>query len=233
MKHSDSNRLNVLLIQITPTNCYLMSLAASDCLFFVAACPTELTTIYDTSGNYVFGSLGCAVLSYIPYLAINTSSLSITAFTIERFIGICYPLRARLVEFLTSKFLDHFRYICTVSRAKLIIVIIWVFSIIYNSPWLYLASVVEVENEWVCDFKLDRDFWAYKLMFFFDFTTFYVIPMILYVFIYTKITYTLMVCSLGSENRKSFRKTRKFLTFDASAIRLFDEYEHTNPSNFK
>jgi thyrotropin-releasing hormone receptor len=74
-----------------------MSLAASDCLFFIAAAPTEFSTLHVTSREYIFGHVGCAILTYIPYLAINSSSLSITAFTIERFIGICYPLKARLV----------------------------------------------------------------------------------------------------------------------------------------
>ena len=79
----------------TPTNCYLVSLALSDCLFFLATTPTELNYLHTVPGTYIFGSIGCAIFSYAPYLAINASSLSITAFTIERFIGICYPLRAR------------------------------------------------------------------------------------------------------------------------------------------
>ncbi|KAH7730132.1 CRE-NMUR-4 protein [Aphelenchoides avenae] len=162
---------------ITPTNCYLVSLAASDCLFFVAAAPTELSYLHVPSSRYIFGQVGCAVFSYLPYLAINTSSMSITAFTVERFIGICYPLRAR--------------YICTVKRAKLIICLIWLFGITYNSPWLYLATLKIDGHGESCSFKLARDNWTYKVMFLGDFAAFYLLPMILYVFIYGKITYTL------------------------------------------
>ncbi len=79
--------------QITPTNCYLVSLAVSDCMFFLATTPTELQYLHVSVTEYLFGDVGCALLTYLPYLAINTSSLSITAFTVERFIGICYPLR--------------------------------------------------------------------------------------------------------------------------------------------
>ncbi|KAI6180248.1 Thyrotropin-releasing hormone receptor [Aphelenchoides besseyi] len=174
---------------ITPTNCYLMSLAASDCLFFIAATPTEINHLH--SIEYSFGSVGCAIFSYLPYLAINSSSLSITAFTIERFIGICYPLRAR--------------YICTVARAKMIIVIIWIFCLIYNSPWLYLATIQNDHGLLICSFKLDRSSWAYKLLYLNDLATFYLIPMILYVAIYGKITYTLTNCALAKE-RPNFRK---------------------------
>ncbi|KAI6231351.1 Thyrotropin-releasing hormone receptor [Aphelenchoides besseyi] len=174
---------------ITPTNCYLMSLAASDCLFFIAATPTEINHLH--SIEYSFGSVGCAIFSYLPYLAINSSSLSITAFTIERFIGICYPLRAR--------------YICTVARAKMIIVIIWIFCLVYNSPWLYLATIQNDHGLLICSFKLDRSSWAYKLLYLNDLATFYLIPMILYVAIYGKITYTLTTCAMAKE-RPNFRK---------------------------
>uniref|UniRef100_A0A1I7YUD0 Thyrotropin-releasing hormone receptor n=1 Tax=Steinernema glaseri TaxID=37863 RepID=A0A1I7YUD0_9BILA len=161
---------------ITPTNCYLVSLALSDCLFFIAATPTELSTLHLPS-DYIFGSIGCSLFSYLPYLAINTSSLSIAAFTIERFIGICYPIQAR--------------YICTVKRAKMIIAGIWSFCIMYNSPWLYLATVKEDEEGSMCGFKLERDNWTYKTIFFGDFFAFYVFPMFLYMIIYGKIAFTL------------------------------------------
>lgn len=66
-------------------------------MFFVATAPTELSYLHLDSSQYAFGSIGCAIFSYLPYLAINTSSMSITAFTVERFIGVCYPLRARYI----------------------------------------------------------------------------------------------------------------------------------------
>uniref|UniRef100_A0AC35GI21 Thyrotropin-releasing hormone receptor n=1 Tax=Panagrolaimus sp. PS1159 TaxID=55785 RepID=A0AC35GI21_9BILA len=176
----------------TPTNCYLVSLAVSDCLFFLATSPTEISYLHVASTTYIFGSLGCAVFTYVPYLAINTSSLSITAFTIERFIGICYPLRAR--------------YICTVKRAKIIILGIWVFSFFYNSPWLYLANLTPLKNGEICTFKLERDNWAYKLLYFTDLGMFYCVPMILNILIYGKITYTLSHNSMKSE-KSSMQKS--------------------------
>ncbi|CEF66434.1 Thyrotropin-releasing hormone receptor [Strongyloides ratti] len=160
---------------ITPTNCYLCSLATSDCLFFLCTAPTELSYLHNT--NFIFGSVGCALSSYLPFLSINTSSLSIAAFTIERYIGICHPIRAR--------------YICTVKRAKHIILGIWIFCILYNSPWLYLASLRRDEYGIECNFSLARDNWTYKVMFLGDFFGFYISPMILYFLIYGKIAYTL------------------------------------------
>ncbi|MFH4984957.1 hypothetical protein AB6A40_011666 [Gnathostoma spinigerum] len=37
---------------ITPTNCYLVSLAASDCLFFIATAPTELAYLHMDETGY-------------------------------------------------------------------------------------------------------------------------------------------------------------------------------------
>jgi hypothetical protein len=72
-----------------------------------------------------------------------------------------------------------------------------------------MASLVEDEAGQYCDFKYQRDSWTYKLVFLFDFTTFYVIPMILYVVIYGKITYTLTVCSMDRKGKQPFRKLSK------------------------
>ncbi|KAI3417528.1 hypothetical protein GPALN_013248 [Globodera pallida] len=157
-----------------PTNCYLMSLAVSDCIVLLSAAPVELSFLH--VDWYAFGSIGCKVLSFLPFLGINSSSMSITAFTVERFIGICYPLRARSIA---------------KGRAKLIILFIWCFCILYNSPWLYLATLIEAGDDVQCGFRLERDDWAYKVMFVADFSAFYLIPMIMYIYIYTRITYTL------------------------------------------
>uniref|UniRef100_A0AC35UEI4 Thyrotropin-releasing hormone receptor n=1 Tax=Rhabditophanes sp. KR3021 TaxID=114890 RepID=A0AC35UEI4_9BILA len=172
---------------ITPTNCYLCSLAISDCLFFLCTAPTELSYIH--TDNFIFGSIGCSLSTYLPFLAINTSSLSIAAFTIERYIGICHPIRAR--------------YICTVKRAKHIILGIWLFCIVYNSPWLYLASIQTDVVGVTCSFSLARDNWMYKVMFLGDFFGFYVLPMLLYFIIYGKIAFTLSQNSI----KTSFVKT--------------------------
>ncbi|CAJ0592642.1 unnamed protein product [Cylicocyclus nassatus] len=162
----------------TPTNCYLVSLAFSDTLFFLASTPTELSSLF--TADYPFGSLCCSLFTYLPYLAINSSALSITAFTVERFIGICHPFWARTI--------------CTVKRAKLIIGIIWGFSLIYNFPWLFLSGLIIDEEGAYCDFKMGREDWKYKVMYVGDLVGFYVIPMFLNIVIYAKIAIVLSQC---------------------------------------
>ena len=46
--------------------------------------------------RWIWGSLGCSGLIYCQYLGINVSALSLTAFTIERYIAICHPMKAQV-----------------------------------------------------------------------------------------------------------------------------------------
>ncbi|RCN50537.1 7 transmembrane receptor [Ancylostoma caninum] len=130
--------------------------------------------------SFIYPSHCCSLFTYLPYLAINSSALSITAFTIERFIGICHPFWARTI--------------CTVKRAKLIICIIWTFSLIYNFPWLFLSGLTVDEQGKYCDFKMGRKDLPYKVLFVGDLVGFYVIPMFLNIVIYAKIAIVLSQC---------------------------------------
>ncbi|CAJ0574460.1 unnamed protein product, partial [Mesorhabditis spiculigera] len=166
---------------VSTTNCYLVSLAIADAMFFIATLPSEMMLLHLEGQWHLFGSIGCSIFAFLPYFALTASVLSITAFTVERYLGICYPYKQ-----LTW---------CSISRAKTIIRCIWLFSFIYNAPWLYLATVVEIDpGHPECTFKLDRDNWRYKAIYLFDFFTFYAIPMILNIVIYAKIAVQISRC---------------------------------------
>ncbi|XGW19126.1 hypothetical protein V3C99_003164 [Haemonchus contortus] len=194
---------NILVITVvfkvrgmkTPTNCYLVSLAFSDTLFFIATTPTELSSLF--TKDYPFGSLCCSLFTYLPYLAINSSALSITAFTVERFIGICHPFWARTI--------------CTVKRAKVIICGIWVFSFIYNFPWLFLSGLIIDEEGGYCDFKMGREDWKYKVMYVGDLVGFYVIPMLLNIVIYAKIAIVLSQCGDKMKGKETVNQAGSLL----------------------
>lgn len=174
-----SGNLMVILVVMTvrgmktPTNCYLVSLAVADCLFFLSSTPVELSSIHLPEDVFLFGRVGCSILRFLPFLSMNASSLSITAFTVERYIGICHPMKAR--------------YICTVKRAQLIIVIIWSCSILYNSTWLFLTDLKPLNytdwpNAYQCTYSLNRA--SYKAVFLLDLFAFYWIPLLLYLILY-------------------------------------------------
>ncbi|XP_014667677.1 PREDICTED: thyrotropin-releasing hormone receptor-like, partial [Priapulus caudatus] len=152
----------------TPTNCYLMSLAIADCMVLISAVPSVITGFFLVKDAWVFGSVACSIFVFLNYLGINASSLSITAFTVERYIGICHPMKAQIM--------------CTMERANKIIVGVWIFAMAYNSPWLPLTQMVTNEYAVVgtvssCGFKLDRDMYTWVYMA--DFILFYVVPLLL------------------------------------------------------
>ncbi|KAI5098143.1 thyrotropin releasing hormone receptor 2 isoform X1, partial [Silurus meridionalis] len=151
----------------TPTNCYLVSLAVADLTVLVAA---GLPNISESlMATWVYGQAGCLGITYLQYLGINVSSCSITAFTVERYIAICHPMRAHTV--------------CTVSRAKRIIAGVWAFTCVYCMLWLFLVDIqVNSDGRVQCGYRVSRD--LYLPIYLIDFTIFYVIPLLLAIVLY-------------------------------------------------
>ena len=86
----------------TTTNCYLVSLAVADTITLLASVPQEILSYHILGNKWVWGTVGCTLMIYLQYLAINASALSLTAFTVERYIAICHPIKSK--------------FICTLSR---------------------------------------------------------------------------------------------------------------------
>ncbi|XP_052539638.1 thyrotropin-releasing hormone receptor-like [Tympanuchus pallidicinctus] len=147
---------------VTPTNCYLVSLAVADLLVLLVA---GLPNISEVVSSWVYGYVGCLCITYLQYLGINISSWSITAFTVERYIAICHAIKAQLL--------------CTVARAKRIIFSLWIFTSLYCLMWFFLVDTSQVtfsDGEQVsCGYRVSRS--LYMPIYFLDFAVFYVIPL--------------------------------------------------------
>ncbi|XP_076059996.1 thyrotropin-releasing hormone receptor-like isoform X2 [Oratosquilla oratoria] len=160
----------------TPTNCYLVSLAIADCAVLIAAVPQEIVSYYLIGNHWIWGQAGCSLMIFLQHLGINASSLSLTAFTVERYIAICHPMKAQTV--------------CTVKRAKKITLLVWAFAVTYCSPWLFLTQVVKLNYNvdyptQECTFKLSRR--HYLFYYFLDIIVFYVVPLLLSCVLYSLI----------------------------------------------
>ncbi|XP_076355449.1 thyrotropin-releasing hormone receptor-like [Tachypleus tridentatus] len=176
---------------ITPTNCYLVSLSLADLMVLMASVPNEVLSYYLLGDEWIWGRAGCIIFIFLQYLGINASSLSITAFTVERYIAICHPMKAQLV--------------CTVNRAKKIIIGVWLFACLYCSPWLFLTKTVPLyyrghENMETCTFALSRE--HYLGYFFADLVLFYIFPLLLSCVLYGLIARILFTNSLGEDYGK-------------------------------
>ncbi|TNN48513.1 Thyrotropin-releasing hormone receptor [Liparis tanakae] len=115
------------------------------------------------------------------YLGINVSSCSITAFTVERYIAICHPMKAQTV--------------CTVSRAKRIIALVWIFTCVYCMLWFFLVDIqVSQDGHVQCGYKVKRE--LYLPIYLIDFAIFYVIPLLLAIVLYGLIARVLYLSPL-------------------------------------
>ncbi|NXK52968.1 NMUR1 protein, partial [Chauna torquata] len=103
----------------TPTNYYLFSLAVSDLLVLLLGMPLEL---YDMWSNYPFllGASGCYFKTLLFEAVCFASILNVTALSVERYIAVVHPLKAK--------------YVVTRNHAKRVIVTIWIVSVICSIP---------------------------------------------------------------------------------------------------
>ncbi|XP_050346613.1 pyrokinin-1 receptor-like isoform X2 [Nymphalis io] len=97
----------------TATNYYLFSLAISDLLLLVSGMPQEMYSIW-SKWPYIFGNIFCVLRGLAAETSTNASVLTITLFTVERYLAICHP-------FATHK-------MSKLSRATKHIIILWIVS---------------------------------------------------------------------------------------------------------
>ncbi|XP_055615097.1 neuromedin-U receptor 1-like [Toxorhynchites rutilus septentrionalis] len=103
----------------TATNYYLFSLAISDFLLLVSGVPQEIYFIW-SKYPYIFGELFCVVRGIAAETSANATVLTITAFTVERYVAICHP------------FLSH--TMSKLSRAIRFIFAVWIVAIVSAVP---------------------------------------------------------------------------------------------------
>ncbi|OCT84551.1 thyrotropin releasing hormone receptor 2 L homeolog isoform X1 [Xenopus laevis] len=194
----------------TPTNCYLVSLAVADLMVLVAA---GLPNVSDSlAGTWIYGHAGCLGITYFQYLGINASSCSITAFTVERYIAICHPMRAKTV--------------CTVSRAKRIIAIVWIFTSIYCMFWFFLVDIhVNKSQQVECGYKVSRN--LYLPIYLADFAIFYVTPLLVATILYGLIGRILFLSPIPQHPESTTERWRE----KSSKEKNESETEGNKPSN--
>lgn len=110
------------------TNLYLTALATSDALYLIFS--FTLSLIHYPPMNEAF-----SYLQYYGYglmltdACSNTSVWLTVSFTVERYIAVCHPIRGKML--------------CTESRAKLVIVTVFLFAFMSTLPTPFEHDVVE------------------------------------------------------------------------------------------
>ncbi|XP_012342885.1 pyrokinin-1 receptor isoform X2 [Apis florea] len=111
----------------TATNYYLFSLAVSDLLLLISGLPPEMYYIW-SHFPYVFGEAFCIIQSFAAETSANATVLTITAFTVERYVAICHP------------FISH--TMSKLSRAVKFVIVIWLLALCLAVPQAIQFGVV-------------------------------------------------------------------------------------------
>lgn len=116
----------------TATNMCLFNLAVSDLLVILLGLPQETYSFW-SAYPWVLGSTFCVFRTMAAETSTYSSILTITAFTIERYVAICHPVKARVTSSLT--------------RAWKVIALIWVISGTCSIPIVVQYQVVYILDE--------------------------------------------------------------------------------------
>ncbi|NXE48341.1 NMUR2 protein, partial [Casuarius casuarius] len=152
----------------TPTNYYLFSLAVSDLLVLLFGMPLE---VYEMWSNYpfLFGLIGCYFKTALFETVCFASILSVTTVSVERYVAILHPFRAKLES--------------TRKRALRTIIVLWVLSVLFALPntsthgimLQYFPNGTLVPGSATC--TVVRPMWIYNCIVQITSFLFYVLPM--------------------------------------------------------
>lgn len=181
----------------TATNYYLFSLAVSDFILLLSGVPQEINIIWHRYPPIYGGDLSCILHALVSELSCNATVLTITAFTVERYLAICHPFLAHTLSKL--------------SRAIRLIVVIWLVSLAVSL--LQALTVGVVDN--MCQPK--EQFFVH----FFEVSTFlfFFFPMTVITVLYALIGFKLRASS-GAQLVKSNEWQRRHGTATKSQRRV-------------
>lgn len=109
----------------TTTNLYLCSMAVSDLLIFLCM-PLDLYRMWRYR-PWRFGDVLCKLFQFVSESCTYSTILSITALSVERYLAICFPLRAKAVV--------------TKRRVRGLILLLWTVSLVSAGPVFVMVGV--------------------------------------------------------------------------------------------
>ncbi|XP_053670368.1 neuromedin-U receptor 1-like [Anopheles nili] len=152
----------------TATNYYLFNLAVSDFLLLLFGMPLELYGTWNPFA-YPFNQIACIITGLLSETAANATVLTITSFTVERYIAICHPFRSHTMSKL--------------SRAIKFVIVIWLVAFGLATPQALQFGIVESNNSRLCTIKNQHFVHAFEVSSF----LFFVGPMTLIAVLYVLI----------------------------------------------
>ncbi|KAK3100243.1 hypothetical protein FSP39_016884 [Pinctada imbricata] len=176
----------------TLTNMYLVNLAIGDLLVLIFCIPITLGNYIYT--DFIFGTFLCKFTPFLQGSAVAISSLSLLTISVNRYVAIHTPLRAKIVF---SK-----RKVC------LSIFCVWVISFGSFIPLLVVNRVSEIGHPQIFQKRICEEVWlSLKSKQIYNaaiFTTLFVFPLLAMVICYARIS-----CSLWSSKNREFNQSNR------------------------
>uniref|UniRef100_A0A8C6VVB1 Neuromedin U receptor 1 n=1 Tax=Nothobranchius furzeri TaxID=105023 RepID=A0A8C6VVB1_NOTFU len=159
----------------TPTNYYLLSLAASDLLVLLLGMPLEL---YEMQQNYPFllGEGGCYFKIFLFETVCFASILNVTALSVERYVAVVHPLKVKHLD--------------TRAHVKRVIFMLWGLSMLCAVPNTSLHGIAVLPPRFGREFPRSaichvvKPTWMYKLIILISTLVFFVLPMFIISILY-------------------------------------------------
>ncbi|XP_075972386.1 cholecystokinin receptor-like [Anticarsia gemmatalis] len=124
----------------TITNVYLLNLAISDFLLGVFCLP--FTLVGQIYRRFLFGALMCKLIPFLQAVSVSVDVWTLVAISLERYFAICRPLKSRKWQ--------------TQCHAYKMIAMVWILSVILNSPILIVSTLQPMRgNAYKC-----REVWS-------------------------------------------------------------------------
>ncbi|ESP05426.1 hypothetical protein LOTGIDRAFT_152277 [Lottia gigantea] len=191
----------------------ILSLAASDLLVVMVCLPLKEMEFFRISN--VLDGMVCKAVYYLKDFSLACSVLTLTVISFERFYAICYPLNAQ------------FR--CSVKRAMVLILIIWLASALLASPTIFAMKsyISSWTNSNLCRSNFDYPIHT-KLYFIYYLLILYCIPLMVMVYTYGKSALTLWKSAQIVQNMQGDNKRSKPSQPESSGYDLSCSESHTN-----
>ncbi|XP_026879051.2 galanin receptor 2a [Electrophorus electricus] len=116
------------------TNMFILNLGLADLCFIVFCVPLQ-ATIY-AMDEWVFGPFVCKAVHFVIYLTMYASIFTLAAVSLDRYLAIRYPLRARETR--------------TPRNALISIGVVWTLSLVFSSPYLSYYQQMDLDGTIVC-----------------------------------------------------------------------------------
>ncbi|XP_069070459.1 C-C chemokine receptor type 4-like [Pleurodeles waltl] len=169
------------------TNIFILNLILSDMLFSFSL---PFWAVYHSS-HWIFGEIMCKIISWVFFLGFYSSVLFLTVMTIDRYLAIVHALST------TSR--HRLRYATVAS------LVIWFLSLAASVPeFIFSGERWNSNNEALCEeiSFMEQHYHTWKQVAFYQHSIiFYLVPLVIVIFCYSRIVVTITKSSLHKKCR--------------------------------